>query len=114
MRFIFNYRSLAYLVVFLLAIGCTDEVEEGAQPDTAEFTGDVNPQNLLEISFTNLSEKATHYGPHLAGVVTYEILNDGRDVAPLASGWDGRVHHSFEAEELPALPATQNRAIAGN
>ena len=60
------------------------------------------------------TEKATHYGPHLAGVVTYEILNDGRDVAPLASVWDGRVLHSFEAEELPALPATQNRAIAGN
>jgi hypothetical protein len=46
------------------------------------------------------TEKSTNFGPHVPGAVTYEFLNNGTDVAPSASVWDGRVEHSFETEEI--------------
>lgn len=54
----------------------------------------------LQMSWIMATEKATNYGPHLPGAVTYEFINDGQDVAPTASVWDGRVRHTFEQEEL--------------
>ncbi len=44
------------------------------------------------------TEKATNYGPHIRGAVTYEFLKDGSTVAPIASVWDGQQRHSFEED----------------
>lgn len=54
----------------------------------------------LGLCWIMATEKATNYGAHIRGAVAYEFINDGQDVAPSASLWDGRVRHSFEQEEL--------------
>lgn len=100
-----------------------------AAPDAPRMVGfdeafaGVDDQNAAQIyalldrvglNWVMATEKATHYGPHITGVVTYEFLNDGRDVAPIASVWDGQIQHSFEDEELPVAVVRDLRAPAGS
>ena len=98
-----------------------------AGPDAPRLVGfdeafaGVDDQNAAQIyalldrvglNWVMATEKAMHYGPHITGVVTYEFLNDGRDVAPIASVWDGQIQHSFEDEELPVAIVADLRAPA--
>lgn len=52
--------------------------------------------NKIELDWVMATEKATLYGSHVDGCVTYEFLSDGRQVVPTATVWDGTRQHGFE------------------
>ena len=54
-------KCFALLTMMMVALSCTEQVDEGSRPDAVDFSMAVNPANLLEVTFTNASESASHY-----------------------------------------------------
>jgi chromosome segregation ATPase len=70
--------------------------------------------NKIGLDWVMATEKATLYGSHVTGCVTYEFLSDGKEVVPTAIIWDGTRQHGFEEDlmELESVFVLETTEIA--
>lgn len=72
--------------------------------------------NKIGLDWVMATEKATLYGSHVTGCVTYEFLSDGKQVVPTATIWDGARQHGFEDDlmELESVFVLESTAPAAS
>ncbi|HET7233705.1 MAG TPA: TIGR02680 family protein [Longimicrobium sp.] len=115
-------RTLDLLLPLVAAVSARLESAKGMAPRLIGFDeafAGVDDRNaaeiyglltLLNLNWIMATEKSTSINDKVRGSATYELLTDGRTVAPTLSLWDGTRRYEFVGDELLGIQVGSHAA----